>query len=204
MDRAGDRRGTASGLRPAPPGRRGDPRDADRYARDDDARSRESASESDGASEASEEGSVSPEDAELLAKLEAEAAADKDADKEALAAFEKMDRARRRTILGALYRVFAAPARLFEEVYASPDSLMTFSRTSPAWCPTSTAGKNRVALIRLYRSYRAARVITSYSSRGVLLRLRRSSMRCTVMSMPCLSHQSSKNVASARLSGRFA
>ena len=130
MDRAGDRRGTASGLRPAPPGRRGDPRDADRYARDDDARSRESASESDGASEASEEGSVSPEDAELLAKLEAEAAADKDADKEALAAFEKMDRARRRTILGALYRVFAAPARLFEEVYASPDSLMTFSRTS--------------------------------------------------------------------------
>ena len=71
MDRAGDRRGTASGLRPAPPGI-----DADRYARDDDARSRESASASDGASEASEEGSVSPEDAELLAKLEAEAAAD--------------------------------------------------------------------------------------------------------------------------------
>jgi len=130
MDRAGDRRGTASGLRPAPPGRRGDPRDADRYARDDDARSRESAFESDGASEASEEGSVSPEDAELLAKLEAEAAADKDADAEALAAFEKMDRARRRTPLGALYRVFAAPARAFEEVYASPDSLMTFSRTS--------------------------------------------------------------------------
>ena len=106
MDRAGDRRGTASGLRPAPPGI-----DADRYARDDDARSRESASASDGASEASEEGSVSPEDAELLAKLEAEAAADKDADKEALAAFEKIERARRRTPLYALHRAFAAPAR---------------------------------------------------------------------------------------------
>ena len=125
MDRAGDRRGTASGLRPAPPGI-----DADRYARDDDARSRESASASDGASEASEEGSVSPEDAELLAKLEAEAAADKDADKEALAAFEKIERARRRTPLYALHYVFAAPARALEEVYASPDSLMTFSRTS--------------------------------------------------------------------------
>ena len=107
MDRAGDRRGTASGLRPAPPGI-----DADRYARDDDARSRESASASDGASEASEEGSVSPEDAELLAKLEAEAAADKDADKEALAAFEKIERARRRTPLYALHYVFAAPALL--------------------------------------------------------------------------------------------
>ena len=132
MDRAGDRRGAASGLRAAPAGRRGDPRDADRYARDDDdgARSRESASESDGASEDSEEGSVSPEDAELLAKLEAETAADRDADAEAMAAFAKMERARRRTPLHALHRFFAAPARVLEEVYANPNSLMTFSRNS--------------------------------------------------------------------------
>ena len=92
MDRAGDRRGTASGLRPAPGHRCGPIRPRRRRAL-----ARESASASDGASEASEEGSVSPEDAELLAKLEAEAAADKDADKEALAAFEKIERARRRT-----------------------------------------------------------------------------------------------------------
>jgi hypothetical protein len=132
MDRAGDRRGAASGLRAAPAGRRGDPRDADRYARDDDdgARSRESASESDGASEDSEEGSVSPEDAELLAKLEAETAADRDADAEAMAAFAKMERARRRTPLHALHRFFAAPARALEEVYANPNSLMTFGRNS--------------------------------------------------------------------------
>ena len=129
MDRAGDGLGTASGLRSAPKGGRGY-RDADRHARDDDARAHESASESDGVPEDSEDGTVSPEDAELLAKLEAEAAADRDADKEALAAFAKMERARRRTPLDAAHRLFAAPARAFAEVYASPDSLMTFSRTS--------------------------------------------------------------------------
>ena len=131
MDRAGDRRGAASGLRAAPAGRRGDPRDADRYARDDDdgARSRESASESDGASEDSEEGSVSPEDAELLAKLEAETAADRDADAEAMAAFAKMERARRRTPRMRCTDLRRAGGVL-EEVYANPNSLMTFSRTS--------------------------------------------------------------------------
>ena len=105
MDRAGDGLGTASGLRSAPKGGRGY-RDADRHARDDDARAHESASESDGVPEDSEDGTVSPEDAELLAKLEAEAAADRDADKEALAAFAKMERARRRTPLDAAHRLF--------------------------------------------------------------------------------------------------
>ena len=129
MNPGGDGRGTASGLRSALPGRRVD-RDADRYARDDDARAHAATSDSDGASEDSEDGSLSPEDAELLAKLEAEAVADRDADKEALAAFAKVERARRRGPMNAVRRIFAAPARILTEVYASPDSLMTFSRSS--------------------------------------------------------------------------
>ena len=69
---------------------------------------------------------LTPEDRALLEKMEAEAAADKDADAEAMAKLDKIERRRRKTPLGLVAKVFAAPMLWLEQVYANPNSLMTF------------------------------------------------------------------------------
>ena len=70
---------------------------------------------------------LSPDDAELLAKLEEEARKDIDAEAEAIEAHARAEarrvRSRRERIFDAL---FAAPTDLVRRVYANPDSLLVF------------------------------------------------------------------------------
>ena len=70
---------------------------------------------------------LSPDDAELLAKLEEEAMMDMDVDAEAIEAHARAEarrvRSRRERIFDAL---FAAPTDLVRRVYANPDSLLVF------------------------------------------------------------------------------
>jgi hypothetical protein len=70
---------------------------------------------------------LSPDDAELLAKLEEEAMMDMDVDAEAIEAHARTEarrvRSRRERIFDAL---FAAPTDLVRRVYANPDSLLVF------------------------------------------------------------------------------
>ena len=80
-----------------------------------------------GDEDSEEEFPATPEDAAELARLEAAEAEDRDADEEAIAAFEKAAQRRKvRTRWAAFLESLEAPVGWFDDVYANPNALMVF------------------------------------------------------------------------------